>query len=220
MQLQGADKGDSGRGNRGPELLSVARRLFLECGYHGTTVERVARRAGFSKRTVYLYFKNKDELFLAVGEEGLVELRRRLDEIEVERLPVVASIQAVLDVYLGFAREHPAYFRIIFQEATAEMIANVPEEFRRRLEDHERACLGVVVRAAQKALDEGLVEGMEPLEMAAAFWGAVTGVILLSLGGSQTVFTRQTREALAAKTVWHLFEGMRARRDTVAGETA
>jgi TetR/AcrR family transcriptional regulator len=200
---------ESGRGRRGPELLQVARQLFFEQGYHGTTVEQVARAAGFSKRTVYLYFKNKDELFLTVGEEGLILLRRELEALDPSGMTVEQGIRAVLDVYLAFAREHPQYFRIIFQEATAEMIAKIPVDFRRRLEEHERACLGVVVAVAEKALSEGIVSGIQPWEIAAAFWGTVTGIVLLSMGGSQTVFTRSSREELVEKAVWILYAGMK-----------
>lgn len=201
---------ESGRGRRGPELLHVARKLFFEQGYHGTTVEQVARAAGFSKRTVYLYFKNKDELFLSIGEEGLILLRRELEALDASRMTVAEGIRAVLDVYLAFAREHPQYFRIIFQEATAEMIRKIPMDFRRRLEEHERACLRVVVAVAEKAISEGIVSGIEPWEIAAAFWGTATGIVLLSMGGSQTVFTRSTREDLVEKAVWILYEGMKS----------
>ena len=199
---------ESGRGNRGPELLQVARRLFFKKGYHGTTVEQVARAAGFSKRTVYLYFKNKDELFLSVGEEGLILLRRELEALDTAGMTVEDGIRAVLEIYLEFARKHPQYFRIIFQEATAEMIGKIPVDFRRRLEEHERACLAVVVAVAEKAIREGIVTGIDPWEIAAAFWGTVTGIVLLSMGGSQTVFSRGTREELVEKAVWILYKGM------------
>ena len=199
---------ESGRGRRGPELLEVARKLFFKLGYHGTTVERVARAAGYSKRTVYLYFKNKDELFLTVGEEGLMLLREKLEALNTGELSVEEGIRGVLNVYLEFAREHPHYFRIIFQDATTEMLSRIPEDFRRRLEEHERACLGVVVAVAEKAISEGIVTGIDPLEIAAAFWGTVTGIVLLSMGGSQTVFSRSTREDLVEKAVWILYKGM------------
>jgi AcrR family transcriptional regulator len=203
------DSQESTRGNRRPSLLAAARRLFFKRGYYGTTVEQVARAAGFSKRTVYLYFKNKDELFLTVGEEGLVLLREGLEEIPVDQMGVEESIGAILDIYLGFARENPRYFRIIFQEATGDMIRRIPEELRHRLEEHERACLGVVVAVAEKAIAQGKIVGLDPWEVAASFWGAVTGIVLLSLGGSQTVFTRRSREELVAKAVWLLYAGMR-----------
>jgi hypothetical protein len=61
---------------------------------------------------------------------------------------------------------------------------------------------------AEKALREGIVVGIEPWEIAAAFWGTVTGIVLLSMGGSQTVFSRSTREELVEKAVWILYKGM------------
>jgi AcrR family transcriptional regulator len=202
---------ESGRGNRRPEFLAAARHLFFERGYSGTTMDQVARQAGFSKRAVYIYFKNKDELFLMVGEEGLVMLREKLEQVDVEKLSVEESIAFILDIYLSFAREHPRYFKIIFKEASSDMIGNIPEDLRQRLEEHERACLGVVVTVAEKAIKQKMISGLDPWEVAASFWGAVTGIILLSMGGSQTVFTQRTREDLVTKAAWLLYAGMRAK---------
>jgi AcrR family transcriptional regulator len=47
-------------------LVATARELFLRDGYHGTSLEKVADAAGFSKGAVYSNFRNKDELCLAV----------------------------------------------------------------------------------------------------------------------------------------------------------
>ena len=48
------------------ELLGAALDLFVEKGYAATHVEEVARRAGVSKGTLFLYFSSKEELFKAV----------------------------------------------------------------------------------------------------------------------------------------------------------
>lgn len=53
------------------ELLTAALDLFVEKGYAATRVEEVARRAGVSKGTLFLYFASKDELFKAVVRENL-----------------------------------------------------------------------------------------------------------------------------------------------------
>ncbi|MDP8257466.1 MAG: TetR/AcrR family transcriptional regulator [Candidatus Alcyoniella australis] len=200
----------SRRGDRAPALLPVARRLFFERGYHGTTMEQVATGAGFSKRTVYLYFRNKDELFIAVAEEGLLILRNRLEQIDVEALQIEPCIEQITQCYLWFAREHADYFKIIFHEPTQGMIANVSQDLRKRIEQHERACLGIVVKVVEKAVRLGVVFDVDPWEIAAIFWGAVTGVVLLSMGGSQTIFTQRTREELSAKATWIIYRGLRA----------
>lgn len=53
------------------ELLSAALDLFVERGYAATRVEEVARRAGVSKGTLFLYFASKEDLFKAVVRENL-----------------------------------------------------------------------------------------------------------------------------------------------------
>jgi AcrR family transcriptional regulator len=57
---------------RPQELLAAALALFVERGFASTRLEDVARRAGVSKGTLYLYFANKEELFKAVVRETIV----------------------------------------------------------------------------------------------------------------------------------------------------
>ncbi len=53
------------------ELLEAALELFVEKGFAATRVEEVAKRAGVSKGTLFLYFSSKEELFKAVVRENL-----------------------------------------------------------------------------------------------------------------------------------------------------
>ncbi|MBF6219999.1 TetR/AcrR family transcriptional regulator [Nocardia abscessus] len=64
-------------------LIATAKRLFLEDGYQATTLDKVAKAAGFTKGAVYSNFRTKDDLCLAV-----------LDEIHRERAAEVAEIIA------------------------------------------------------------------------------------------------------------------------------
>ncbi len=57
---------------RPQELLAAALDLFVERGFALTRLEDVAKRAGVSKGTLYLYFENKEELFKAVVRENIV----------------------------------------------------------------------------------------------------------------------------------------------------
>lgn len=54
--------------------MAAALELFVEKGFAGTRLEDVAARAGVSKGTLYLYFDNKEALFKAVIQEGIVPL--------------------------------------------------------------------------------------------------------------------------------------------------
>jgi AcrR family transcriptional regulator len=62
------------------ELAAAALELFIEKGFSATRLEDVAKRAGVSKGTLYLYFDSKEELFKSVIQEGIVS---RIAEYEV-----------------------------------------------------------------------------------------------------------------------------------------
>jgi AcrR family transcriptional regulator len=73
------------------EILAAALATFVERGYKATTLADVARRAGVSKGTLYLYYKNKERLFRAVaGEAGL---------------PTVESGEALLRTHRGSSED-------------------------------------------------------------------------------------------------------------------
>ena len=71
---------------RPQELLDAALALFVEKGFAATRSEEVARRAGVSKGTLYLYYPSKEELFKAV-------VRRNLSNLIAEGLELVAEFQ-------------------------------------------------------------------------------------------------------------------------------
>ena len=72
---------------RPQELLAAALDLFVERGFAVTRLEDVAKRAGVSKGTLYLYFANKEELFKAVVRENM--------------LPVLGEAETMIDTFEG-----------------------------------------------------------------------------------------------------------------------
>src|SRR2546425_4296453 len=76
---------------RPAEIVTAALDVFVERGFAAARLEEVARRAGVTKGTVYLYFKNKEALFKAVVRETIV--------------PVIAKGEALAQTFTGSARE-------------------------------------------------------------------------------------------------------------------
>jgi AcrR family transcriptional regulator len=165
---------------------------------------------------VYLDYRNKDELFITVCIEGGELLLEKLTEVPADEFPVDASIEQIIGAYIAFSRDHSEYFRMIFGESTPEIIANCSAELRQRVTSVERACLGVVAGWAERATREGLITRMGPWEAAGIVIGAATGIIMLSMGGVQTVFSKEARESLVEKAVRILWDGLRVK-DRAAG---
>ena len=55
-------------------LIDVARKLFAQKGLNGTTMNDIANESGISRRTLYVYFSNKEEIYSAVIETEIVRL--------------------------------------------------------------------------------------------------------------------------------------------------
>ena len=66
---------------RPEEIIDAALELFVERGFAAARLEDVAARAGVSKGTLYLYFKNKEELFKAVVRNNVVPVLQHGEEL-------------------------------------------------------------------------------------------------------------------------------------------
>ncbi len=66
---------------RKESIFEAARHVFLEKGYQLTSMNKIAEEAELSKATIYLYFKNKDDLFLSMTTEPLKKLRKEFEKI-------------------------------------------------------------------------------------------------------------------------------------------
>ena len=59
-------------------ILNAARELFLEQGYEKTSIRNIADVIEYSPATIYLYYKDKNELFFALHEEAFLKLMEEL----------------------------------------------------------------------------------------------------------------------------------------------
>src|SRR5918992_3549878 len=69
------------------ELIAAAARVFARSGFHGASLEEIARQAGYTTGAIYWHFRGKDDLFLAVFEaytttrvHEYAEIQRGVDE--------------------------------------------------------------------------------------------------------------------------------------------
>lgn len=97
-------------------VLRAALDEFAEKGFHSTTIDSIAERAGMAKGTVYTHFRTKEELFNALKDDKMAELLE-LARIEVaEETDVLLILERVIRGYLAFFEKNSAFFKVIIQE--------------------------------------------------------------------------------------------------------
>ena len=110
---------------RREEILHAAKELFLEQGYDQITIRRIADRVGISAPALYLYFKDKEALMLALCDQTFGHLIEAIGEIEKTVDDPMERVRRFGEAYARFGLTHPDEYRLIF------MGSNIPESMRK-----------------------------------------------------------------------------------------
>lgn len=130
-------------------LVDIARGLFAECGKANVTMNDITLASGKSRRTLYTYFSNKDEVYLAVIENELNHL--------IERLMVVMSKEVPADRKL----EEYIFVRFEAVKEAVERNGSLRADFFRNIYEVEKARRPIdikEIRMIKQILDQGITE--------------------------------------------------------------
>jgi AcrR family transcriptional regulator len=97
-------------------IVETAARLFAEHGYADCEMDRLAGELGIAKGTLYLYFKSKEELFLASVDLGMSQLQAAVRTAATAVDDPLEKVQAGIHAYLQFFDEHPHHVELLIQE--------------------------------------------------------------------------------------------------------
>jgi AcrR family transcriptional regulator len=134
-------------------LLASARRVFLERGYHGASVDQIAEAAGFSTGVVYSQFGGKADLFLALLEPRIAE-RAAGNARTVEGLAGDAGLSRLLAHAASVDRAEPEWGLLVIEfrvhaARDPELGRRYAAVHQRTLAGMERAVTGLYQRAGQ-----------------------------------------------------------------------
>jgi AcrR family transcriptional regulator len=136
-------------------IAQAAKTVFAERGYQGATLDEIAHRAGMSKATIYIYYKNKDDLFLQVVEELVhTAITQTAQEAASAKAPLEKLAGIVRGKILFYERERE-FFRIYLNEKQGLEVA--PKD------PHKQALREMYlqgVEATAKVLQEGIEAGV------------------------------------------------------------
>lgn len=171
------------------KLIDVARQLFAKNGLEATTMNDIALASDKGRRTLYTYFKNKDEIYEAVIEEELTRMSIKMMALARQKMPPEEKLVAIIYTHLNLIKEavqrngnlRAEFFRDIwsvakvrkrFDQAELDFIARVLREGvnQRRFDVPNINLLAEVVHYAVKGLEVPYIYGRlgEGLNMASS----------------------------------------------------
>lgn len=86
-------------------LVDVARQLFAKKGLENTTMNDIALASGKGRRTLYTYFKSKEDIYFAVIESELERLSDKMDEVAMRKIRPQEKIIELIYTHLSMIKE-------------------------------------------------------------------------------------------------------------------
>ncbi len=187
------------RERRRQQIIVAAKRVFSEKGFSRATMEDIAKEAELSPGTLYLYFKNKDELYASLSIRILQYLLIRLEHVAKEanaslETRMESLKKALLDVY-DF---DPLVIINMFHLQSSETLRNLSPDIMKEIEDLSRKSLGTMARILEIGIRQGVFIDRHPVALADILWSLFSGVILFEeskrLINAEKDFVRPTFE--------------------------
>ena len=172
------------------KIIAAATELFLEHGIEKTSIRMIADRIEYSPATIYLHFKDKNELFYVIMDRAFnlfFEYFSRVGKIE----DPLERIRELGRVYLQFAMENPFYYDLMFVIRDPMETLHDDDTWPNGKRSHE-----VLTTAVQQCIDNGYFEGHEPEALSLAIWSGVHGLVTLKLRNRLSMYPQTQQEEL------------------------
>ena len=186
-------------------ILDAARQLFVEEGYRNVSIRKIADRIGYSPAAIYSYFESKDEIFLALAEEGfhmLLASGSGARETAVQHGPLDCIRAVFLNIY-EFSKQHPEYHALMFLDRSVPRISRDWERF-----GFVRDMQCQLTALIQQAVDRGdFPPDRDPAVIFKVLLAAVHGVSAMRL--CDRLGAEDDADALARATIDAALNGLR-----------
>lgn len=130
------------------QIVDAAVVVIAENGYHQAQVSKIAKQAGVADGTIYLYFKNKEDILISVFEEKMAVFVEKLEQILVRDIPAVDKLGLMIE----------SHFSLLANDLHLAIVTQLEL---RQSNTEIRMKINGVLREYLLLLDKILVKGME-----------------------------------------------------------
>jgi len=167
------------RERRRQQIMVAAKRVFSIKGFNKATMEDIAKEAELSPGTLYLYFKNKDELYASLSLRILQYLLMRLEHVNNEKdLGPIEKIEALKEAMFDVYEFDPLILINMFHLQSSETLKSLSPQLLSEIKQLSRSSLGAMAKIFEAGIDQGVFYDHHPVAMADIVWAMFSGVVL------------------------------------------
>lgn len=181
------------------QIMEAAKLVFSAKGFNRATMEEIAGEAELSPGTLYLYFKNKEELHTSLSIDILKYLTRQIrDYVDERNMSPEAKIYALRDAFINVYEYDAMVLINLFHLQAGETLKNLSGEVLQQIKEASGDALGAITSIVQEGIDQGVFVDKHPVALADIIWATYSGVVLWvdskRLLNNEKDFVKQTLE--------------------------
>ena len=161
---------------RRSQILDAARKQLFSKGIDNISISGIAREAELGVGTIYFHYKNKEDIFIALQEEGVEMLFTVISQSAAKQAAPDEKLRRIALAFYEFSETHKEYYNIINYFLSSSRIFFQAEE-KERIDLAGAKILGVI----RDIIDQGNADGhfmeKEPGKFAVMFWGNIYGLL-------------------------------------------
>ncbi|HCD52531.1 MAG TPA: hypothetical protein DEQ34_08795 [Balneolaceae bacterium] len=163
-------------------ILESAEKVILKKGLDHLNMDEVAEEAEVSKGSLYLYFKNKNDLVLGICHKASSMLNNDFARVLAKDIPGLKMVYELGNVFMNFVKERPEFFRAMkFLDNMNVTGEETESEYLNMCSQNRQEGFRVMVRAIQIGMQDGSIKTeYQPEELALLLWSTSHGVVSIA----------------------------------------
>jgi AcrR family transcriptional regulator len=192
----------SDKENLRQEIMDAAREMFVAEGYANVSMRKIADKIGYSATTIYIYFKDKNDLLHQICEQTFARLAQNIKAIYLLSDNPLEKLRSGLREYIHFGLKHPSQYEIVF-------ITPLPVDTEGSFENSNGEIAFDTLRTVvTECISANLLKQKDVELISQTLWAGIHGVtaLLIQHGG----FPFVERERLIDSMIDTLISGIKA----------
>jgi len=161
---------------RKAQILNAAEGVFTKRGFNEARMDDIAEKTGLSKGTLYLYFKSKDDLIIAILERIFQREFRQLEDLQQDDVSASDAMMKLTDL---ITKDIVSMLRLIPIIYNFLALAFRNKYVQRALKDYINHYLNILIPIIQRGIDAGEFRSVDAREVAIAASAIIEGTMLL-----------------------------------------
>lgn len=175
------------------QILSCAKRVFAERGFHAANVSHICEAAGIGRGTLYQYFTNKRSVLTAILRETLERVTAHMQAVRIDTALLPAPEQVKRSVVWAYnAKQLKDLLSVVFDDGDTLRIllrdaVGLDVEIESMLVEIDAVVTGIVERDLRRALAAGFIRELDPHAVAMLIVGGIEKLALAALRSSAPI---------------------------------